>query len=233
MLEAHLRKGSLDPDVSGDSGQDAADKSVDSARVEYLFKADVPVSGLPHVSPSSSASVILRTEQAARPPPAPVSPVGDAGMMDDSHHSKTSASSPPFASSGGVQVSGSRQRSSVGASDLPRQQLYAEGDEGGSGHVVVLHEEEPTALTLASTRSENWPLVEAVGLVSLLNKGPLVTCLNPIPSSRFLGPAACENKCFRGARIVRLATCMLRGLFAARLLEHLARVHVQLCRLSP
>jgi len=37
--------------------------------VEYLFRADAPASGLPHMSPSSSASVIMRVEQASRPPP--------------------------------------------------------------------------------------------------------------------------------------------------------------------
>ena len=37
--------------------------------MEYLFRADAPVSGIPHLSPSSSASVITRVEQASRPPP--------------------------------------------------------------------------------------------------------------------------------------------------------------------
>ena len=51
MLEAHLRKATSVPtdsslDLSGLDGSHHADRSVDSPAVEYLFKADVPKSGV-------------------------------------------------------------------------------------------------------------------------------------------------------------------------------------------
>ena len=53
MLEAHLRKSALADatlDQSVELGEGEGDRSVDFARVEYLFKADEPVSGMPHTS---------------------------------------------------------------------------------------------------------------------------------------------------------------------------------------
>ena len=53
MLDAHLRKAALSDatlDQSDEFGEGEGDRSVDAARVEYLFKADVPVSGMPHTS---------------------------------------------------------------------------------------------------------------------------------------------------------------------------------------
>jgi hypothetical protein len=164
MLEAHLRKSIHTDDV--DASLDFGEKSVDSARVEYLFLADAPASGMPHTSASSSASVIVRTEQAARPPPvSSLSPISNRSHRDHSLLGPESMHSP-------MKGDASRRHSSMSSSRQPPPHTLAEDDGVSSGNVLLMHEEERSALALGGADSEPWPLVEAAGLVGL-QKGPL------------------------------------------------------------
>ena len=150
MLEAHLRKSSA-LDASGVSEGEEA--TADASRVEYLFKADAPVHGMPHTSSLSSAAVVARQSQ-ARQPPASVSPPKDV-----------------FSAEGSPGDSVARRRSGVA-----RGNADALDETHGplSDHVILLQEEDDTSV-LAQMMVEgqsSWPLVEAVGLVGL-DKGPL------------------------------------------------------------
>ena len=166
MLEAHLRKSALSDttlDHSGDFGEAEGDRSVDSARVEYLFKADAPVSGLPHTSASSSASVIVRTEQAARPPPFSSQSPREGDLSMD-------VLAPRY---DGRRTSGN-DASRRGSAAPPRQQVHLPHDDDDapcSSHVLLLQEEDKSALSM-SADTEPWPLIEAAGVVGL-KKGPV------------------------------------------------------------
>jgi hypothetical protein len=131
--------------------------------VEYLFKADIPVSGMPHTSDSSSASVLVRAEQLARPPPA---------SADTSRDTSRRFSGAPSASPPSLQSSPYNLASRGRNAKFP----FPPGDHLSSGNVLPLFEEEQSML--ASLSSEAGPLVEAVGVVGLQKK-PLEPLLAP------------------------------------------------------
>jgi len=117
----------------------------------------------------SSASVIVRTEQAARPPPTSALAMhGGEGDLSIEGGGRRSSWHDSGRKSGGSHGRGGG-RGGVAAPYSPRD--GEEEDAAASALVLVLQEEDKSAVTMSAER-EPWPLIEAAGVVSL-KKGPV------------------------------------------------------------